>query len=73
MGLRWPALAVVGLRSPSGLMVGDGKPTLGLCLRARRVELGVRNENPHPRLKFASEGGGVGAGRFMAAGCRSKK
>ena len=73
VGLRWPALAIVGMCSPLGLMVGDGKPTLGSCLQARRVELGVRNENPHPRLKFASEGGGVGTGWFMAAGCCSKK
>jgi hypothetical protein len=31
-------------------------------------------EDAHPQLAFASEEGGVGAGRrFMVAGCRSSK
>ena len=36
-------------------------------------EGGVGNKNPHSRLKFASKGGGVGAGWFMGAGCHSSK
>jgi hypothetical protein len=34
----------------------------------------LRNKNAHPRLAFASEGGGVGAGRrFTVAGCHRSK
>ena len=42
-------------------MVIASEPTPGSRLRARRVGLGaggLRNENAHPRLAFASEGGG---------------
>ena len=56
--LRWPLLATVCCCGPAlafgvdgGSPLGDGKPTLGSCLRARRVKLGVwdvRNENPPP-------------------------
>jgi hypothetical protein len=59
VGLRWPSLAGVGLRWSSGLMVGDGRANEGVGLAVS----GVRNENAHPRLAFASEGDGVDTGR----------